>query len=148
MALPQLAYLRGTFHCGLIVAIGRLWLSIFCVPLKKATLLSVTQKIKATIDQKSQLGHSEMCHVNRLNMFHVERVFSRMQRFCECGVCCCAQKSLNHICLNVLSTRFKYCFETGNHILFCTLQRPTSKTLSDSYQVIGGKEVASFEKRC
>jgi len=49
-----------------IVAFGRLWLSIFCVTLEKSTPLSVTQKIKATIDQKPQLGHNEMCHVNRL----------------------------------------------------------------------------------
>ena len=50
LARAQLACLHITFHCGLIVAFGRLWLSIFCVVLKKATLLSVTQKIKATID--------------------------------------------------------------------------------------------------
>jgi len=59
--------LHGTFHCGLIVTFGRLWRSIFCVTFfKKSTLLSVTQKINATIDQKPQLGHNEMCHVNRL----------------------------------------------------------------------------------
>jgi len=34
--------------------------------LKKATLLNVTKKIKVTIDQKPQLGHNEMRHVNRL----------------------------------------------------------------------------------
>jgi len=34
--------------------------------LKKATLLCVARKIKATIDQKPQLGHNEMCHVNSL----------------------------------------------------------------------------------
>jgi len=57
------------------VVFGRLWLSIYCVTLEKATLLSVTQKIKATIDQKPQLGHNEMCHVNRL----IETALKRQQ---------------------------------------------------------------------
>jgi len=43
-------------NCGFLFAESR----------KKATLLNVTQKIKATIDQKSQFGHNEMRHVNRL----------------------------------------------------------------------------------
>jgi len=62
----EIASLHGAFHCGQIVAFGRLWLFICWVTLKKATLLNATQKIKATIDQKPQFGHNEMRHVNRL----------------------------------------------------------------------------------
>jgi len=40
----------------------------------------VTQKIKATIDQKPQLGHNEMRHVNSLNMVLVRPTGSAVMR--------------------------------------------------------------------
>jgi len=38
----------------------------------------VTQKIKATIDQKAEFGHNEMRHVNGLRVFNSVLLFAQL----------------------------------------------------------------------
>ena len=136
-----LACLHGVFHCGLIVAFGRLWLFICWVTLKKATFFNVTQKIKATIDQKPQFGHNEMRHVNRLYVYHDLYIYSGYicaLMFCafllrdfnqysirdsmQCSLLVCEQSNSWHGGLPTYTTAIGRCFRS----LLWTAQRSCS----------------------